>query len=196
MNWLDLATFRWVNRIGLHSDPLYLAYWLITHYDFVIFTGLFLWYLLFHRQDIGRMRRTILLALLAGLLAFMGAGMLGELIRRPRPFEVLPMNEVYVFLPQNRDSSLPSEFAAVAIAFAVAMWRAPGKTARWVFSALTVFVGISQVGVGFHWPSDILASGILGGLSVRVLDWLSTRLALVLSSITRVFERLVRHRRI
>lgn len=46
-----------------------------------------------------------------------------------------------------------------------------------------------QVVVGFHWPSDILASAVLGGISVRGVDRLSTRLAPLLNLVARGYDR-------
>lgn len=118
------------------------------------------------------MRMVILLSVVAGLLALGAANVSGYLVYRPRPFVVLPIDQAQLLLPQWRDSSFVSDYAAVSVAFAAGMWRAPGRSARWVFALLAVIIGVSQVFVGFHWPSDVLASATVGLLLAHaVFKW-------------------------
>lgn len=136
------------------------------------------------------MRKVVLLSVAAGMLTLVVGTWLGENIIRRRPYEVLPFEQTYLLLPTNGDSSFISEYAAVAIAFAMGMWRTPGRTARWVFTALAVFIGISQIAVGFHWPSDILASALLAvGSTYLIFRWDRSRFNV--QNLTAWFHRLV-----
>lgn len=187
---MDSILFLWLNGFAAKSHPFYLASWLITDYDVALFTSLYVLCCLLHRGAPGRMRRVVLLSLAAGTLTLVVGTWLGEIIIRRRPYEVLPFEQTYLLLPTNGDSSFISEYAAVAIAFAMGMWRAPSRTARWVFTALAVFIGISQIAVGFHWPSDILASALLAvGSTHLIFRWDRSRFSV--QNLAAWFHRLV-----
>lgn len=190
---VDLVIFKWLNGFATKSDLFDLTAWVITDYDRVIFAGIFASYFLFHRGETARMRTVILLSVVAGLLTLVTADMFGDMIYRPRPFVVLPVEEARLILPQNRDSSFLSELAAVTVAFAVGMWRAPGHTARWVFTFLALFAGITQVFIGFHWPSDILASAVLGILLAHAVFRFFPRTLPLLNTVIGACGRMARH---
>lgn len=176
---MDVNLFTWLNGLGAKSHLFYLVTWLITDHDVVFFTILFGLCLLLHRRHFGKMWSHILLSLAAGAVALVLSAVLGELMYRPRPFDVLPIEKAQLLLPQNSDSSLLSELTAVAVAFAMGMWGAPGRLTPWVFTTLAVYIGISQIAIGFHWPSDVLASAMsAGGSTYLVYRWDRSRFGL------------------
>ena len=60
-----------------------------------------------------------------------------------------------------RFASFPSGHTVTAFATALALgWFAPRL--RWPLFALAVLIGLSRVGVGAHYPSDVLAGAALG----------------------------------
>ncbi len=65
-------------------------------------------------------------------------------------------------------ASFPSGHATLIFAFAVSMWSLYPKF-RWVWVALPACVVIGQVGMYFHFMSDVIAGGLLGSL-VAVLN--------------------------
>lgn len=94
-------------------------------------------------------------------------------VYRRRPGLVLDQDQVKGMIPYGDDSSFPSAETALTAAFAAAMWGAPGRTARWVFVLIATFVGVTRLIGGINWPTDVLASVIIGGLSFLAVDKLA-----------------------
>lgn len=61
-------------------------------------------------------------------------------------------------------TSFPSGHATLIFAFAVSMWILYPKF-RWIWVILPVCVVVGQVGMYFHFLSDVIAGGLLGSLS-------------------------------
>jgi undecaprenyl-diphosphatase len=103
---------------------------------------------------------------------------LGKIWYQDRPFVDHPQQTVLV-AHHARDNAFPSDHSTVAfaIAFAVLLiaWRAGA-----VFLLFALLIGFGRIFAGVHYPSDILASFLVGlgaGLLVvyvlrRPLEWL------------------------
>lgn len=107
-------------------------------------------------------------ALLVGLVVAVGTG-LGTLAKqvtaRPRP----PVSRALIELPTS--FSFPSGHTLAALLLwsvvGLAVWRSTTRPGlRWaavgIGLALAVLTGFSRVYLGVHWPSDVLASWLLG----------------------------------
>ncbi len=95
---------------------------------------------------------------------------LTELIRffwdRPRPFEVY--SDIYQLVLRDGGGSFPSGHAAFSFAVATAISFFYPKTSIIFFTA-AIFVGISRIAAGVHFPSDILGGSIIGVLSAFLI---------------------------
>ena len=89
----------------------------------------------------------------------------------PRPYNALPTGSVKVLTELREPYSFPSGHAAFAML--VAWIFVPYCQRRWrVFFALcVVWVGVSRISVGAHFPADVLAGYLCGGVS----GWLANR---------------------
>ncbi len=99
-------------------------------------------------------------------------GELKELVGRPRPLEVYPELGWAVVDPGR---SFPSGHATLAFALAGCL------TVRWprarvVWIGLATLVALSRIGVGMHWPSDLIAGAGIGWGLVVGLAWAERRL--------------------
>jgi membrane-associated phospholipid phosphatase len=115
--------------------------------------------------------------LIAGFLAD-GAGFaLNGWVRRPRP------NHVHIHAVQNIGlGSFPSGHVSHATAFygfllflslqelrVHPQWRPWIRVAQAICVYFLVFIGISRLLEGEHWPSDVLASYLLGGMALALV---------------------------
>jgi len=107
-------------------------------------------------------KKVALRAVLASLLAWQGlARLIGWLYFRPRPFVTLPAQE---WLFHRPDYSFPSDHATFLSALAVSFYLAGEKKVGVGLAFLTLFVSLARMVVGFHYPTDLLAGWLLGGL--------------------------------
>jgi membrane-associated phospholipid phosphatase len=95
----------------------------------------------------------------------------GQVITEARPF--VTDRDTVKLIAHGADNGFPSDHATVAAAVACAAalaWR------RWtiIVAALAVFVGISRVFVGVHYPGDVAAGWALGAAGAGA-SWLAVR---------------------
>jgi undecaprenyl-diphosphatase len=184
-----MTLFHWFNSLAGRNHVLDVVTAAITQYAPFVFIGLFAIYFLMDPAETSRMRRSVLLAGLSGVLAVLLSVVIGSLVYRARPFLFLPPEQVHLLIPHSPESSFPSDHAAGSAAFAFGMWRSPDRSARWIFSVTALLVGVSRLVAGVHWPTDILASFALGGLSAQVIFALDRPLSPLLTWVLRLFER-------
>lgn len=98
-------------------------------------------------------------------------------IGRERPCVALPIEALTGDLTSG---SFPSAHAAnmsAVVGAATAIW---GRRAWLYWVWLPVIVGVSRVYIGVHYPSDVLAGGVLGWLygwgAVSLAVWITARL--------------------
>lgn len=86
---------------------------------------------------------------------------------RPRPFSVLPANQ----LVADNNYSFPSGHAALFFAMATAIYFYNKKWGAWFF-VMATFISLSRIIVGVHYPTDILGGAIVGILSALATVYL------------------------
>lgn len=87
----------------------------------------------------------------------------------PRPVLVLPLGSVHVVGPPEYRYSLPSGHAAFAMLMAAGVWPVLHRYGRLTAVLMVLWVGISRVSLGAHFPADVLAGYTLSLLVVLVL---------------------------
>lgn len=89
------------------------------------------------------------------------------LFSTPRPPSVLAEDSFHVIGEIHLASSMPSGHTLTAVAVVVALTRMPGSPfARFApaLYGLAALVGLSRIGMGVHWPEDVLAGAGIGWL--------------------------------
>jgi len=135
-------------------------------YLVIILAGLFL---LFHHevfqadnpfQVFLQKKKEILLAFVAGILAYVLASILKIFIHTPRPFDIF--SSVHSLIPET-GFSFPSGHATffMALAFSIFFYH---KKAGYVFMFFALLIGLARIAAGVHFPLDILGGFILGAL--------------------------------
>ena len=107
-----------------------------------------------------------------------------DVFNRPRPSEVHAISLLTYF---HEDSSFPSEIAAVAFAFATAVWMGNRK-AGIVIGCLAFLWCFGRVYCGIHYPLDIVAGALIGILTAFLVSKLLQMISGIPNSIIRFFE--------
>ena len=95
-------------------------------------------------------------------------GWLKPLFDFPRPLLALPAGALHVVGVPEYHHSLPSGHASFAMVLAAGVWPLLGPGGRGTAAAFVLWVGLSRVSLGAHFPADVLA-GYLSALAVVLL---------------------------
>ena len=93
----------------------------------------------------------------------------------PRPLLALPPGTVRVLGAAEYRHSLPSGHASFAVTLAAGLWPLLGRWQRWAATAFVLWVGLSRVYVGAHFPADVLAGWLSALLLVCLLRIIAGR---------------------
>ncbi len=86
----------------------------------------------------------------------------------PRPPLALPPGTVHVVGRLELHHSLPSGHSSFAMLLAASLWAVANRPVRLLLVAFTLWVGLSRISLGAHFPADVLAGFTLS----LVLVWL------------------------
>lgn len=158
---------------GMH-ELLPVAFWkffnLISYKKYMILPVLLVVITLIWRKD--KLPNVILL-ILAYFVVF---GALKVLIGEPRPYIVLDNNTFY-WLNMYEDAagsahkSFPSGHAGNMAVFAFAissMFFQNKRGLQFLMLMLVVITGITRICTGWHWPLDVITSGLVGYILVKI----------------------------
>lgn len=179
MTDLNLQLFHWINLGALAPAVLLgLARASSTVLPIVLVAGM----VAASCWPDARLRRALVVAFLAMLLAWLVSRGWSSAWPTPRPF-VLGIGQQW--LEHRATPSFPSSHASVALAAGFALWRRlPYTVWRWLPLALAALVAWSRVALGLHFPFDVLAGAgvalVSGWLACRAMslrggDWVMAR---------------------
>ncbi len=127
--------------------------------------------------------KKVLPSLLLGY--FVAAGMVTLLkigFDLPRSAAAMPYAYVAVLAPPESRHSFPSGHSAIAMLVMTVFWSHLKICGRSLMAVFTLWVGISRINVGAHFPADVLggylcgaASGLLANKSVMIWQTLKYR---------------------
>jgi membrane-associated phospholipid phosphatase len=109
-------------------------------------------------------------------------GWLKPMMNFPRPILALPPETVHLVEATQLHHSLPSGHASFAMLCAASLWPVLYRPWRYLAVGFVVWVGMSRISLGAHFPADVLAgflSSLLIVLATRSLleNWVSIRIA-------------------
>ncbi|PAS98865.1 MAG: hypothetical protein BSR46_10990 [Candidatus Dactylopiibacterium carminicum] len=110
-----------------------------------------------HLPDERRLRQLLQVFLLAWGIAglVVTAGKLG--FDMPRPYAVLPAGSVNLLAMPESPYSFPSGHAAFAMLSACVFWPHSRRAVRCLLVFAVLWVGVSRISVGAHFPADVVA---------------------------------------
>lgn len=76
----------------------------------------------------------------------------------PRPPLALGQGSLHILGEPEFHHSLPSGHASFAMLVGASFWTVVGKAGRPILVAFVLWVGVSRISVGAHFPADVLAS--------------------------------------
>jgi len=80
----------------------------------------------------------------------------------PRPPLALPPDSLHVIGKPELHHSLPSGHATFAMTVAASLWPLARRDGRIALFAFVLWVDLSRISLGMHFPADVLAGNLLG----------------------------------
>jgi undecaprenyl-diphosphatase len=169
MDFFDLFGYHFINQWAGHYPVLDKIMVFLTQYALELYLVLFLlaWFAL-PKSD-SEKRHALVVSGLSGMLALGFNAFIGQFFFRPRPFVTLPKGTFTQLIPHSLDTSFPSDHTSGSFGFAAGSWRKTSIWVRWSFTLLAIFVTIARVYTGVHWPTDVLASVVIGIVSAQII---------------------------
>ncbi len=142
---------------NLNNHSILLDKLMLFGATYLIYTTILLMFVLAFEGKT-RERKAIILAVLAIPIAILLIKVIHIFINEPRPFVT------YQFLPladNTPDASFPSRHATIAslIAFSYVYFKSKWST---LFLIIMIWIGISRIYVGVHYPLDIIGGFLVG----------------------------------
>lgn len=109
-------------------------------------------------------------------------GWLKPLLDFPRPPLALPLGTVHIVGTPEYHHSLPSGHSSFAMLIVASLWPLLKGWKRLVGVAFVLWVGISRVSLGAHFPADVIAGFLSSLLLVMLVRWAMLRIARVTES--------------
>jgi len=165
---VDASLYRSINRL---ADRTSWAHPLLRAYakDGIVLFGVALlvgWWLARHDDDV-RGVASVLGAGAAALLALGLAQLVGHAVDRARPYAAMP--SAHLLVSRTSDFSFPSDHATAVGAVAVGLLLARRRLGV-VVAVLAVLMALARVYVGAHYPGDVVAGLVLGGVVALAVD--------------------------
>jgi undecaprenyl-diphosphatase len=160
IRFYDFSAYHYIYNLGVNSSSWQYFFYFFARFGIVFFFLSFI-YLIFRNK---------IRAFLCVLFAMGFAGVIDFLVfvfwQRPHPYishpDVVKINFNNLSVAS---SSFPSSHTYVAFAIATSVFLYGHKKLGTLLFVLAFFVAIGRIGVGLHYPSDIMGGVILGILS-------------------------------
>jgi membrane-associated phospholipid phosphatase len=125
-----------------------------------------------HRAQVTRWMAVIAVFSLAYLFDGLLLGVLKPLLDFPRPPLALPPGTVHIVGIAEYHHSLPSGHASFAMVVTASLWPILNRSWRVAGVCFVLWVGISRISLGAHFPADVMA-GFLSSLAVVLLVYVA-----------------------
>jgi membrane-associated phospholipid phosphatase len=159
---VDDQLFRAVNRFAQATPWLHPVVYGYAAYGVALFGGLLLTAWWIARRSVVPARMAAAVAAGIGVMLAVGVNQpLVAAFARPRPYTVHP--DLLVLAHRTSDLSFPSDHAVMAGAAAIGLWFVSRRLGA-VAVVAAVLMAASRVYIAAHYPGDVLAGLLLGGV--------------------------------
>lgn len=181
---MNVALFQAINQWAGANPFIDDVMVFISQYALFLYAGLFL--LLWIKGN-DKMKRSVLYAGCAGILALLLNGVIATFYFEPRPFVD---HAVHLLITHAKDASFPSDHTSGAFALAIAMFV---RHRNWGYPmlVLAILTGFSRIFIGFHYPLDIVGSIVVALLATFIVFRTKRKLRPVLNWVIHVYKKLV-----
>ncbi|MFD2444582.1 undecaprenyl-diphosphatase [Bacillus sp. CGMCC 1.16607] len=170
LSQLNIDIFRSINDIGKQYDSLNpIAVFIAEYMLYILCFGVLCYWL----SRTNKNRMMIIQSVLAVILAEILGKISGKFHSHFQPFAEL--TNVNKLIEHSVDNSFPSDHTIIffSICFSILLVRKEG----WLWLLIALFVGISRIWVGVHYPVDVLVGALYGIISASFIFWLAPKLA-------------------
>ena len=157
---MNTTIFNFFNSFALQNEIL--DAWIIfltDKFGLILIFGLVI-FLFTHKHKEDNIRN-IFVILFSAVIAWFVARAIKFFYFSPRPFEVL--DTANVLFEHGGGDSFPSGHATFFSALATSFYFYH-KYLAWIYIIGALLIGASRITAGIHWPLDILAGYVLGGI--------------------------------
>jgi membrane-associated phospholipid phosphatase len=163
---MDATLFRSMNRFAKHTHWLHAPMISYAKHGIVLFAiALAVGWLIGRQRSSTAAVASVACTVVAVFVALALAQLIGHVVNRSRPYDV--MRSVEVLVDRTKDFSFPSDHATAVGAVAAGLWFVHRRLGL-VVGALAALMAIARVYVGAHYPGDVLA-GLVVGVGTAVL---------------------------
>ena len=183
--YLDTWLLVWLNRwLGQHPQTFYTALKISNRAPWVLAALILTWiwfsgdegWVPFRTTYTRWMARRRVLSILAALIAGFGLARVAQgILPRPRPFNVVALQVPIVPSVWDKirasmatQGAFPSDHAVMFFIVALGLWSLSRKGGRWALLGALFFSAL-RVGLGFHWPSDMLGGAVIGSMALAFI---------------------------
>jgi membrane-associated phospholipid phosphatase len=98
-------------------------------------------------------------------------GWLKPMLDFPRPPLALPPGSVHLVGEPEFHHSLPSGHSAFAMLVTASLWPALNRWGKLAGAGFVLWVGLSRISLGVHFPADVVAGFLSSYLVVVLVRW-------------------------
>lgn len=138
-----------------------------------------------YRVRVARWMAVIAVFSFAYLLDGLLLGVLKPLLDFPRPPLALPPDTIHVVGIPEFHHSLPSGHSSFAMLVAASLWPVLSRRWRVAGAAFVLWVGISRISLGAHFPADVVA-GFLSSLVLVLLIYAAVQKLILWAGVCKI----------
>lgn len=185
---IDYLGFQYINHLPQllpFLNPLMRL--LSEDAEYVFYLGIIIYWFTRSRHN----RQMVAEALLSACVAFGIGGIISHFWYRDRPFV---HHSVLQLIQHPANASFPSDHALGAFVIATAIWLSR-KSDGVVWLLLGALIAFSRIWTGVHYPSDVIAGGLIGSASAVCIHRMLAKWAAAQKCLNRcidIFEKVER----